>query len=56
MTYIWNLIMAQMNLSTEKKRTLGLGEQICDCQGGGGGMVWTGSLGLVDAHYCIYSG
>ena len=36
--------MAQMNLSTEKKRTHGLGEETCDCWGGGGGrgneMAW----------------
>ena len=29
--------MAQMNLSTEKKETHGLGEQTCGCQGGRGG-------------------
>ena len=28
-TYIQNLIMVQMNLSTEKKQTLGHGEQTC---------------------------
>ena len=34
--------MAQINLSTEKKQTHGLGEQICGCQGGWGrsGMDW----------------
>ena len=34
--------MAQINLSTEKKKTHGLGEQACGCQGGGGGngMDW----------------
>ena len=34
--------MAQMNLSTEKKQTHGLGEQTCGCQegGGGSGMDW----------------
>ena len=34
--------MAQMNLSVEKKQIHGLGEQTCDCQGGGGGsgMDW----------------
>ena len=31
--------MAQMNLSTEKKQTHGLGEQTCGCQGGEG---WEG--------------
>ena len=31
-----------MNLSTGKKQSHGLGEQICGCQGGGGGngMNW----------------
>ena len=34
--------MAQMNFSTEKKQTLGHGEQTCGCQegGGGSGMDW----------------
>ena len=32
--------MAQMNLSTEKKQTHGLGEQTFDCQGGGSGVDW----------------
>ena len=34
--------MGQMNLSVEKKQIHGLGEQTCDCQGGGGGsgMDW----------------
>ena len=41
--------MAQMNLSTEKKQTHGHGEQICVCQGGGKGVGWTSSLGLIDA-------
>ena len=29
------------------------GEQMCRCQGGGGGSGWTGSLRLVDANYYI---
>ena len=29
--------MAQMNLSTEKKQTHGLGEKTCGCQRGGVG-------------------
>ena len=45
-----------MNSSTEKKQTHGHGEQTCGCQGGRGGSGWTGSLGLVDANYCIWSG
>ena len=39
-----------MNLPTEKKQTHGHGKQTCDFQGG-----MTGSLGLVDANYCIWS-
>ena len=43
-----------MNISTEKKQTHGHGEQICGCQGGEREEVgWTGSVGLVDANYCI---
>ena len=38
-----------MNLSTEKIRTQGLGEQTCGCQGGERGREggrWTGRWGL----------
>ena len=35
------------------KKTHGHGEQTCGCQGREEG---TGSLGLVDANYCIWSG
>jgi len=45
--------MAQVNLSTEKKQTHGHGEQTCGCQEGGREI---GSLGLVDANYCIQNG
>ena len=44
-----------MNLSTEKKQIHGHGEQICGCQEEGG-RNGTGSLGLVDANYCIWNG
>ena len=39
--------MAQMNLSTGKKQTRGLGEQTCGCQGEGGrsGMDWEFGVG-----------
>ena len=40
-----------MSQSTERKQTHGLGEQTCGCQGGGEGVGWTGSLGLVDSNY-----
>ena len=44
--------MAQMDLSTKQKQPYR--EQTCGCQGGervGDGL--TGSVGLVDASYCI---
>ena len=47
--------IAQMNLSTEKKQPHGHGEQTYACEGEGEGMGWTGSLGLADANYCIWS-
>ena len=46
--------MAQMNLPTENKQTHGHGEQTCGCQEGEA-VGCTGSLGLVDANYCIWS-
>ena len=45
-----------MNLYTEKKQTHRLGEQTCGCRGEWEGVGWTGSLWLVDANYCIWSG
>ena len=41
------------NQSFHRKETHALGEQTCGCQGGGGGMGWTGSLWLIDENYCI---
>ena len=42
--------MAQMKLSAKEKQTHRPREQTRGCQGGGGGGVgWTGSWGLVDA-------
>ena len=38
--------MAQTNLSTEKKRTHGLGKQTQDCQGEGGGNGMDGEFGV----------
>ena len=45
-----------MNLFTKEKQTYKQRTH-CDCQGGG--VVeegWTGSLGLVDANYYIFTG
>ena len=45
-----------MKLPTKKKQIHGLGEQTWGCQGSGEGVGWTGSLGLIDANYCMWSG
>ena len=44
-----------MNLSTEKK-LMDLENRLRVAKGEGEGMERTGSLGLVDANYCIWSG
>ena len=46
--------MAQMNLYTEKK-LMDLENRLVVAKGGGG-VGWTGNLGLVDANYCIWNG
>ena len=51
-TYVWNLIHGT-NGPFHRKETHGHGEQTCGCQGGGEGVGWTGSLGLVDANSSI---
>ena len=45
--------MAQMKLSTENK-TMDMENRLVVAEGEGVG--WTGSLGLLDANYCIWSG
>ena len=47
--------MAQMNLSIEKK-CMDLENRPVIAKGEGKGVGWTGSLGLIDAIYCISSG
>ena len=58
-----SLAKSSLNLSTEKKQTQGHGEQTCGCREGGRGnrrdwegLGGTGSLGLVGANYCLWSG
>ena len=46
---------AQMNLSTEKK-LMDLERRLVVAEGEGEGVGWTGSLGFIDANYCIWSG
>ena len=47
--------MAQMNLSTEKK-LMDLKNRLVVAEGEGEGMGCTGSLGLIDANYCLGNG
>jgi len=44
--------MKQMNLSTEKK-LMDLENRLVVAKGVGEGVGWPGSLGLLDANYCI---
>ena len=43
-----------MNLFTEQKQTHRHGENMV-AKGERGGVGWTGSLGLVDANYCMWN-
>ena len=47
--------MAQMNLSTEKK-IMDLENRCVVAKGEAEGMGWIGSLGLIDANYCLWNG
>ena len=42
------------DLEFYRKETHRLGEQTCGCQREREGVGWTGSLGLIDANYCIW--
>jgi len=46
--------MAQRNLSAEKK-CMDLENRLVVTKGEGEGVGWTGSLGLIDANYSIWS-
>ena len=54
-TYIWNLTYG-INAPFHRKETHGPGQQTCGCLGKGEGVGWTGSLGLMDANYCLLNG
>ena len=47
--------MAQMSLSTEKK-IMDLENRLVVAKGEGKGVGWIGSLGLIDADYCLWNG
>ena len=44
------------NESFHGKETHGLGEHTVVAKGEGEGVGWTGSLELIDANYCLWSG
>ena len=50
---MWNLKHGTNELICKPKQTHRHGEETCGCQGEGEGVEWTGSLGSVDANYCI---
>ena len=45
-----------MNLSTEKKQIMDRENRPVVAKGDGEGVGWTGSLGLIDADYCLWNG
>ena len=47
--------MAQMNFSTEKK-IMDLENRLMVAKGEGERVGWIGSLGLIDADYCLWNG
>ena len=47
--------MAQINLSTEKK-LMDLENRLVVAKVEGEGLGWIGSLGLIDADYCLWNG
>jgi len=48
--------MAQINLSIENKQTMDMEKRLVVAKREGEGVGGTGSLGLVDANYCIWNG
>ena len=55
-TYIWNLIYGTKEPFHRKENQMHLEKRLVVAKGEGEGVGWTGSLGLVDANYCIWSG
>ena len=54
-TYIWNLIYST-NEPFHRKENHELGEDLWLLKREGEGVGWIGSLGLIDANYCIWNG
>ena len=51
--YIWNLYMAQTNL---RNKLMDMENRLVVAKEEGEAKGWTGSLGLIDAHYCLWNG
>ena len=45
-----------MNLSTERKKLMGLENRLVVARGQGERVEWAGSLGLVDVSSCLWNG
>ena len=52
-TYIWNLIYSPNEPFHRKENH---GHALVDTKRAGEGMGWIGSLGLIDANYCLWNG
>ena len=48
--------MAQMNLSTERNKLMDMENRLVVAKAEGEGVGWTGSSGLANTNYCIWSG
>ena len=53
-TYIWNLIY-RTNKPFHRKELVDLENRPVVAKGAGEGVGWTGSLGLIDANYCLWN-
>ena len=53
--YIWNLIYGTNEPIYRKERNMDLENRLVVSKGERERVGWTGSLGLIDANYCIWS-
>ena len=53
--YIWNLLYGT-NESFHRKKIMDMENRLEVAKGKGEGVGWTGSLGFIDANYCIWNG
>ena len=55
-TYTWNLIYGTNETSFHKKKLMDLENRLVVAKWEEEGVGWTGSLGLINVKYCIWSG